>query len=149
MRCSCHQDKSIGHFGFTALLQCSKHTHRGPHSWSTEQTCVGIAGIASQPCRSWSQHRGKHGQKQEPRGAGYGLGGSWKSPGLAPVAKLLCFGPFPSLETSCSTGALPLAPLLEHFTALSDFFFSSRCAVGKCQHPPRFQTWLQGFSCSA
>lgn len=91
------------------------------------QTCVGIAGISSQPCCSWRQRRGEHGQKQEPREASYGLGSSGKSPGLAPVAKLLCFDPFASLETSCGTGALPLALLSEHFTALSVFFLLVCC----------------------
>lgn len=99
--------------------------HRAAHAWSTVQTCVGIAGISSQPCHSWSQHRGKHVQKQEPRGAGYGLGGSRKLPGLDPVEKLLCFGLFPTSETSCGTGALPLALLSEHFTALNVFFSPS------------------------
>lgn len=48
-------------------------------------------------------------------------------PGLASVAKLLHFGPFPSLETSCGNSALPLAPLSEHFTALSVFFLPVCC----------------------
>lgn len=44
------------------------------------------------------------GQKQELGWAGYGVGSSGKSPGLAPETKLPHFGPFPLLETSRVTG---------------------------------------------
>lgn len=103
-------------FGVCCLITAQKaHAQRSTcleHSADLRGHCW-----HSQPCCSWSQH----GQKQEPCGTGYKLGGLGKSPSLAPVAKVLHFGPFPSLEIPCSTGVLPLDLLFQHFSALSAY----------------------------